>query len=149
MTQDRPLTGKQQAFVDHYTGDCFYNKLASAKAAGYAPNAKNRDNVCGQLGHKLVKIGKIRAAIDEIKAKKAEKIEVSVEFIVSKLMKGLSLAESKQDLVAMARFSELLGKYKAMFTENVRTTTERQRELSEKEKAEAREIATIRLRAGA
>jgi len=144
MTQDRPLTGKQRVFLREYLSNGF-NGVQAAKKAGYSGNT----NTLAQRAHELVNKSKVKAEIDRIITEKTEKMDVTVEFIVSKLMKGLSLAESKQDLVAMARFSELLGKYKAMFTENVRTTTERQRELSEKEKVEAREIATIRLRAGA
>lgn len=105
------MTGKQQAFVEHYCGDCNYNGHKSALAAGYSKktaNAISAENLSKPI---------IKKAISKKMAELAEKIELSVEFIVQKLLLGLQLAEQKKDLVAMARFSELLGKHKAMFTD--------------------------------
>ena len=138
------LTGKQQAFIEHYCGDCNYNATAAAKAANYAPKAKNRDNACSQAGHQNIRNSKIKEAIRVYQAKTAKKIDVTVEFVVEKLLKGLAIAEECNNLAAMARFTELLGRHKAMFTDNVnQTDTQQQRELDEKEKATARRIAAI------
>lgn len=119
-----------------------YNKTRAMVDAGYS--AKYADT--GQA-HRIV-FGNVRvkAAIAEKIAEISKKIDVTVEFIVEKLLTGLQLAEQKQDLVAIARFSELLGRYKAMFTDKYQDDSGQQRELSELEKAEARRIAGIRLK---
>lgn len=80
------------------------------------------DGYCLTLGHKLYKNIRVKKAMDSIKAKIAEKVDVTVEFIVEKLLAGLILAEQKGDLVSMARFTELLGRHKAIFTDKYQDT---------------------------
>lgn len=58
-----PLSDKQRAFITHYL-QCL-NATESARRAGYAGN----DNTLSQIGHKLVRNGKIRAEIDRILSK--------------------------------------------------------------------------------
>lgn len=115
----RKLTGKQQALVRHYCGDAKYNGSEAYRRAGYS--------LCKGWEHNAIKVlhkDYVKAAIQAKIAENSKKIEVTVEFIVQKLLTGLALAEKKQDLVAIARFSELLGKYKAMFTDNVKQSGE-------------------------
>lgn len=54
------LTGKQQAFVNAYLGKAKFNATQAARLAGYSGN----DNVLAQMGHKLVRNGKISLAIE-------------------------------------------------------------------------------------
>lgn len=56
------FTGLQAAFIDAYVGEAKFNKTEAARIAGYAGNG----NTLAQIGHKLVRIGKIS---DEIKAR--------------------------------------------------------------------------------
>ena len=97
-----------------------YNKTKAMVDAGYSPKYADSGN-----GHRFV-FGnvQVKAAIAMQMAKISAKMEVTVEFIVQKLLTGLQLAEEKKDLVAIARFTELLGKYKAMFTDKVQQTGE-------------------------
>ena len=62
----KTLTTKQEAFKNRIlAGD---NATVAAKAANYAPNAKNRDNVCGVIGNRLLRNVKIKQAICEQRA---------------------------------------------------------------------------------
>lgn len=56
------FTGLQTAFINAYVGEAKFNKTEAARIAGYAGNG----NTLAQIGHKLVRIGKIG---DEIKAR--------------------------------------------------------------------------------
>ncbi len=56
------FTGLQAAFIDAYVGEAKFNKTEAARIAGYAGNG----NTLAQIGHKLVRIGKIE---NEIKAR--------------------------------------------------------------------------------
>ncbi len=137
------LTGKQQAFIDHYTGDCKYNGTEAARRAGY----KGNSNTLGQVSKENLLKPTIKAAIQAKAAKVAEKIDVSVEFVVKKLLNALNIAEERNNLAAIARILELLGRYKAMFTDNITTTDViRQRELDEAEQAEAIRLSEILIR---
>jgi len=112
--QRNKLTPKQQAFVEHYCGDCNYVGTKAYLAAGYAK--------CTGWQHNAIKVlhnNYIKEAIQVYQAKKAEKIDVTVEFIIQTILKALDLAQRKQDLPAIARFTDQLGRYKAMFTENI------------------------------
>lgn len=140
----RELTGRQRIFVEHYCGDCNYVGTKAYLAAGYASSTGYEHNVI-RLLHKDY----IKAAIKEFQAKTAEKVDVTVEFVVQTLLSGLALAKSRNNLVAMARFAELLGRYKAMFTDNIATTDViKQRELDEAKQARVRRIAGIMLKEG-
>jgi len=138
------LTGKQQAFVEHYCGDANYNGAKACRLAGYSVHTDH------EQAARLLTKDSIKQAVAAKKADISKNIEVTVTYIVSKLLLGLQIAEQKQDLVAMARFSELLGRWKAMFTDNLNTTDlVKQKQLTDKETAEARRIASIRLQQAA
>ena len=113
--EDKPLTGKQQAMADNWLTNG-YNGTAAAMSALYAVNAVNREAVCRAIASRELAKVNVKAYIAGKQAKSADKVDVTIEFIVRKLLRGLELAEEKADLVSMARFSELLGKYKAIFT---------------------------------
>ncbi len=65
-----PLTAKQERFKNGILAGL--NATNAAKDANYAPNAKNRDNVCGVEGNRLLRNAKIKQAIDEQKAELSE-----------------------------------------------------------------------------
>lgn len=136
------LTGKEQAFIEHYCTDAEQIGCRAYRMAGYS--------MCKGWEHNAIKIlhkDYIKQAI-EVKLKEiGRKTEVTVEFVVDKIKNGLLLAEQRNNLTAMARFVELLGRYKAMFTDNLNTSdTTKQKQLAEKEREEAKRIANIRLR---
>ncbi len=136
------LTPKQTAFVQHYISDSKYNATDAARKAGYKGNESTLTVVASE---NLAKPN-IKAQIAKHFEKIAQKVDVTVEFVVSKLLSGLQLAEQKSNVLAMARFLELLGRYLAMFTDNINSADiTKQRELEADEVAEAKRIATIRL----
>ncbi len=116
----KELTNKQQAFIEHYTKDpeCKGNGTESAKRAGYKGNRMTLQSVAKENLLKPL----IKQAVEAARVEMVKQIEVTVEFIVQKLLNGLSMAEVRGDLVSMARFSELLGRYKAMFTDKYQDT---------------------------
>jgi hypothetical protein len=129
---------------------------AKAIAAEYLTNGLNREKALLAVGYKPKYAAKgglklwqnmvLTAEIARMQAKSALKTDVTVEFIVDKLLSGLALAESRNNVVAIARFLELLGRYKAMFTDNVnQNDIVAQRELDERDAAEAAEFARWRL----
>ena len=140
MRDENGLTLKQAAFVQHITSDCLGNGRQAAIKAGYSLKVAHT-----QANENLNK-PHIKLAIEQKLKEIAENKDVSVEWIVEKLKKGYDLAVQRNNVLATARFLELLGRYKAMFTDNLSTTdTQRQRELDDQEKEEAAEFARWRL----
>lgn len=143
----RNLTGKQIAFIEHYTGDSFFNATDAARKAGY----KGNDNTLGQMGDQNLKLPKIKEAIIQKLAKIAAKIEITVDSIAEEIA-YVAFGQITPNIGVQGNITnklkalELLGRYKAMFTDNInQTDTQRQRELDEKEQQEAERIAKIRL----
>jgi len=113
----RNLTAKQAAFVDEYLKD--NNATQAAIRAGYS--AKTANNIVGRL---LVNAG-ISAALAVRRAEIAKKTELTVQQVLDDLDYGIKIARQKQDLAAIARLSELRGRYLSMFTDNVNERQER------------------------
>ena len=119
-TNTKPLTAKESAAVEYYTNagsDTYNDWCNSYKKANYSTRYNGWKAEAIKTKHKP----HIKQAIEDNKASMVAKLDVTVEFIVNKLLTGLAMAETKQDLSAMARFSELLGRYKTMFTDKVET----------------------------
>lgn len=142
---DNQLTNKQQAFIEHYCGDCTFNGTEAASRAGY----KGSRGLLAVVATENLRKPKIKAAILVKTTETGRKIDVDVQEIVIELrslafnpVMGLLSIDTGNRLRAL----ELLGRYKAMFTDKVQDVTEQQRELSESEKAEAKRIANIRLK---
>lgn len=115
----KPLTAKQQRFVDAYSG----NATEAARLAGYAGSAE----VLGQVGAENLKKPQIAAAIAKRESKVTKKLiatrEQRQEFW-SRVMLGPTDGEPKtlDDLCEMKdrlKASELLGKSEADFTEKL------------------------------
>ena len=98
----------------------------------------------------------ILAVIKAEKAKLAQKTSIKTDLSIDKVLHDLDRCEEallengmlpRRSINAMLKIIELRGKYLAMWTENVQTTDmNKQRELDERDKAEAIQIAEIRLR---
>ncbi len=97
------------------------NKTRAMKEVGYGAGYADSGR-----GHRMV-FGNVRVeqAIEDIDREneeiKDEAASINDEYVMRKLIKGLRLAESKGDLVAIARFTELIGKTMAMFKDKVVT----------------------------
>jgi phage terminase small subunit len=139
---EKKLTGKQAAFIAHYTGDSHYNATDAVIKAGY----KGCNNTLRAIAAENLTKPNIKLAIKQKSQEVSRKVDVTVEFIVEQLLIGLKMATERHNVVAMARFLELLGRYKAMFSDNINTVdVVRQRELDEAESTEAAELARLRL----
>jgi len=133
------MNRKRKRFAQEYIIDC--NGAQAAIRAGYSK--KTARTQAAQLLANL----SVKQEIDRLMAKKAQEASLSVDTVLKNLRKGIEEAWQRQppDLAAIARFSELQGKYLAMFTDKHITNTERVRELTEAEHEEARRLAAIRL----
>jgi phage terminase small subunit len=126
-TKTRPLTAKQASFVQYYAdsgSDTYNNATQSMIKAGYS--AKWAEDNCNRLtGNDRVKY-----AVIAYRDKTAKKIDVTREEIVSKLrqLAGLDKSDDIQTLnnAEMIRSLELLGRHKAMFTDNIANTVDDQ-----------------------
>jgi len=126
-----------------YTGPCKRNKTRAMIAVGYdegyARSGDGQRSVYANI--------RVKQAIERIDAENKEISEqvagMNDEFVMRKLLAGLSLAETKRDLVAIARFTELIGKTRAMFKDKVITDTTEQAELSEQAAHDADELLKL------
>lgn len=110
--QQPKLTGKQTAFIQHYLGDSKFNATDAARKAGY----KGNENTLNQTANKLVRNGKIRALLDAKAAETTQNSEITVESIAKEIR---SIAFGTAGLTYRLRALELLGRYRAMFTDKV------------------------------
>jgi phage terminase small subunit len=133
------LTAKQKAFKEELPKNQ-WNGTKAAIAAGYSKKS------AGVMAHRLLKNPKIAEELEKRMGEIAEKTDVEIAEIVAALRKfafGGKKATNTEQLKAL----ELLGKFKAMFTDRIETEqTEQVRELTEREKEQANRIAKVIIR---
>lgn len=112
-TDPPPLTAKQQAFVREYLVDL--NASAAARRAGYSQRTADR------TGHENLKKPVVAAAIQVALAERAERTELTQEFVIEGL-RGIAL-DDEQPAAPRVRAYELLGKHRGMFVDRVDHTT--------------------------
>ena len=97
-----------------FCGECKRNKTQTLEKAGYGVG------YAAGRGHVPV-FGNVRVmqAISRIDTKSVKKADLTIQHVLADLDWGIRKAREKQDLVAIARFSELRGRYLAMFTDKV------------------------------
>ena len=138
---DRPLTNKQRIFAEGITRGL--SGVQAAMQAGY----KGNDNVLAQIGHKMVRNGKVKAVID----KRCAEIEAETDYNVKKwredTREARKLANESKNYSAVAAFDRLLGQHMGVFELDNKQKAE-QRQLTEKEAEHARRLANIMLREG-
>lgn len=112
MSKDvnRPLTPKQERFVDEYLKDL--NATAAAGRAGYKDPNK---------GRQLVTYSNIAAKIKERQAARAERVEITQDWVVKNLKtvveSGMAQKGKAPFLRAATQALDLLGKHLGMYTE--------------------------------
>lgn len=139
IMEDGLLTDKQQRFVDEYLIDL--NAKQAAIRSGYS--AKTAE----QQGSRLLSNAKVRDAVEAGKAKVANRIEVTQDYVLSTIVSTVErckqseeVRDRKGDIVltetadgsvvpayvfnanGVLKGAELLGKYLGMFTEKVEHT---------------------------
>jgi len=140
-TSNLPI--KHESFCTHYTtlnAPTFGHPANSAAAAGFSPKSSQIQ------GSRLLKKPLIQARIKELHQMGLKRNALTVDKVLGDLEMTKGIAEKVGKLGVMVKCIELQGKYLAMFTDKVvNETPEAQRELSEKQKEEARKIAQIRV----
>lgn len=116
MKDENGLTPKQALFVQHYCGECKGNATQAAIKAGYSPKS------AFIIANENIRKPYIAQAIKHKMSEISDKFDVTIEEIA----KELSIIAFSPDNPKMVRLKalELLGKYKAMFTEKVEQTGE-------------------------
>jgi phage terminase small subunit len=73
------LTVKRQAFVDEYLVDL--NAAQAARRAGYSPKNANR------IGHELLTMPEVAAAVEAAKAARAERVQIDADYVLRQAQK--------------------------------------------------------------
>ena len=107
----RPLTPKQQRFVDEYLIDL--NATQAAIRAGYS--AKTAD----KKGPALVGNSRIAAAIEAKKRERSERVELTQDAVIQGLLKEANLTGKGSSHSARVAAWAHLGKHLGMFAEQV------------------------------
>lgn len=126
----------------HYV-ETGYNKSQACLKTGYSEAFANHGKGC-----KLFERKDVQEAISAYIGLKDEAGGIDSDYVMRKLTKGLRLAESKNDIVGMARFTELIGKTMAMFKDKVVQEQDEEHALSAAQELEAKRIAKLRLLTG-
>ena len=79
---DRPLNHRQEIFARAYVSEAMGNGLLAAKQAGY----KGSDNTLMVTATKLIRSGKVKAAIDREKAARARAAAVDAQWVLDQAM---------------------------------------------------------------
>ena len=108
------LSYKQQDFINEYCSNGFNGSAAYKKAY---PDCKSGHEAAAS---RLLRNVKIKEAITAKLKDRAKKVDVTIDYVLQKILNGLELAEKRGDLPAIARFTDQLGRYLAMFTDNIR-----------------------------
>jgi phage terminase small subunit len=90
------LTAKQQAFIKEYLIDL--NSTQAAIRAGYS------EATAKEIGYENLTKPHIKGAIDEAMNKRAEKLEITAEYVLSKL-KILLTVKKKKRLIGLKGLS--------------------------------------------
>lgn len=99
------LSKKRQIFIDEYLKS--FNATQAARAAGYSGN----DNVMAQMGHKLVRDGKIA----EIIRQRLQESAMSADEVLQRLAEHARSERSKDSLSAL----NILAKHHGLLTDRI------------------------------
>lgn len=111
---------RAQAIAQNYCTNGFNKTQALKTIKDEAGNQFYSDSYCNSLGHKLYNNIKVKAEIEQLQALQAEKVDVEVSEIVQALrIIAFDPLAGKTDRL---RALELLGRYKAMFTDRLAQT---------------------------
>lgn len=133
----KELTDKQKRFIDEYPKD--FNATQTAIRAGYSPNS------AAVMACRLLKNPQVSQEIEKRMGEIEEKTDVEVGEIIAALREmafGGKPATNSERLKAL----DLLGRYKAMYTDRVVGDDPKTIEIEENKKALYRELAQAHMR---
>lgn len=140
--EPKMLNPKVESFCVHYTtiGEAtFAHAGESAEAAGYSPaSARN-------TATDLLKKSEVQQRIRELHSQNMQRNMITVDKVLADLEHDKLMAREKSDIASAIRADELQGKYLALFIDRQEIDEPTRRELDEAEKAEAAELARLRL----
>lgn len=110
----KPLTELQRRFVAAYF-TCNYNATEAASLAGYNGNVK-------QIGHELKNKPHVAAAIGVEAKKRIEKISLTEDYVLRKLVRTIEKAEEDNNLTAVLRGIELAARNLGMLRDKTEIT---------------------------
>ena len=140
--ETRALTPKEELFCVAYAdpeSETYADGTASAKKAGFAETSAHT------AAWRALRRPRVKARLKELYAES----DFSPGRVMSNLVADRLKALAKNDIATAVRCDELMGKRLGLFSDRLISCTEtpeRQRELDDAEKAEARLIAEARLR---
>ncbi len=115
IPEDKPLTMKQQLFVEAYFASD-YNATEACRKAGY--NGENHNKIASQLMAKP----NVRAAVNKLAQKKLDEVALTEQYIIKKLVSTLEKAEDRDNFTAVLRALELAMKNLGMLRERTEIT---------------------------
>jgi hypothetical protein len=143
-TEAKMLNPRVESFCVHYTtigAPTFAHAEKSAIAAGYS-EASGRNTAT-----ELLRKPEVQQRITELHSQNMQRNMVCVDKVLADLEHDKLMAREKGDIAAAIRADELQGKFLAMFVDRrEETSLPEQREFTEREKAELKELAKWRLR---
>jgi phage terminase small subunit len=107
---DKPLTPKQQRFVDEYLVDL--NATAAYKRAGYRCKT---DAVAASAASELLRFPKVAAALRAAQKARSERMEITQDYVVKRLKGEAELYGEGSSHAARVSALKLLGQHISMF----------------------------------
>lgn len=113
-----PLSAKHKMFADEYLKDL--NATAAYKRAGY----EAKGNAAEVNAARLLRHAQVSAYIQERMNKRAEKLEISAEYVLNniKTIGERCMNAEKLDAQGALKAQELLGKHLKLFTDKTELT---------------------------
>ena len=96
--------------------DTDYNAAEAMRLAGY------EGELARQRGWQYMQDARIRKAIQLLGVELGKHNMIRVDYVLRKMLKGADQAEKDNNLAALARFLEMIGKHLGMFSEKIELT---------------------------
>lgn len=111
------LSPLRQKFIDEYMKNGF-SATEAVLSAGYKTGRSN----ASKMGHELLQLDTVKEVISLLARDRVEKMAVSQEYVLKKLVKTLEAAEKANNYNATLRGLELIAKHLGMFIERTEIT---------------------------
>ena len=140
MNEIETLTQKQDSFCIHYTtigAETFGNGTKSAIAAGYSEKGAYA------RGSELLRNRKVAERILELHKENMQRNMITVDKVLADLEHDKLLAREARQYAVSKACTELQGKYLAMFTDNINTSTPEPVQMTPEEREDCRAAARL------